>query len=316
MDITKEEYDELIDNLQALKIHVLHLEDIVEDSISSYNILENAVATDNIQNYAITGDKIVVSAITTDKLSAGAITAAKIAVGTITADQIEDGTITADKILAGTITSLQIDAGTIKASNIEAGTITTTQIKAGTIVGGDLAAENLGAIKATLGTVSAGVITASTISGTRLKVGGGVDEDIYFEDSLVRMYDFLSGNNKGLTWKYSTTNFAYLTYNPTTDVTLFTLAASTTEWIRLLTDETNNYFYLEGHHDSGTAYNVRLYLNPVGAGCDFKLHGTGQIQMPNLGSDPTSNNTTGCLCSVSGTLKYYDGSNWKTVTVT
>ena len=43
---------------------------------------------------------------------------------------------------------------------------------------------SLSAISATLGTVSAG-----TISGTRLKVGGGTDEDIYFEDSGIRLYD-------------------------------------------------------------------------------------------------------------------------------
>ncbi|GAI63373.1 unnamed protein product, partial [marine sediment metagenome] len=34
-----------------------------------------------------------------------------------------------------------------------------------------------------------GNITAGTIRGVRFRIGGGTNEDIYFEDSGIRMYD-------------------------------------------------------------------------------------------------------------------------------
>ena len=52
------------------------------------------------------------------------------------------------------------------------------------INGGSIYCTNLAAINALLGTVHSG-----TIYGTRFRVGGGSNEDIYFEDSGIRMYD-------------------------------------------------------------------------------------------------------------------------------
>jgi hypothetical protein len=42
--------------------------------------------------------------------------------------------------------------------------------------------------------VTSSTITGSLIDGTRLRVGGGTNEDIYFEDSGIRLYD--SGSNQ------------------------------------------------------------------------------------------------------------------------
>jgi len=161
MDITKEEYEEITNDVKTLKIMVQDLQDIVEDSIGNVNMLSNAIATNNIQDNAITTDKIVANAITTDKLTAEAITASKIAVGTITADQIEDGTIVADKIKSGTITALQISSGTITATQIAASTITANEIFGGTITGDKIAAT----------TIEAGNIVSGTITGTQIHAG-------------------------------------------------------------------------------------------------------------------------------------------------
>lgn len=72
----------------------------------------------------------------------------------------------------------------ISGGMIAAHTIGATQIVAGTITATELTGTTLSVLAATLGTVHAG-----TIYGTRLKVGGGTNEDIYFEDSGIRLYD-------------------------------------------------------------------------------------------------------------------------------
>ncbi len=55
----------------------------------------------------------------------------------------------------------------------------------------------MSAIKAILGEVHAG-----TIYGTRFNVGLGTDEDIYFEDSGIRMYDSNALGVKGVIFRY------------------------------------------------------------------------------------------------------------------
>lgn len=224
-------------------------------------------------------------------------------------------------VSADALSVLNANLGTITAGNITLNTSGYIR-SSGKTYGAALAGFYLGyhstAYKMDVGNASNWIRwdgTSLQIKG-RLSVGSATNEDIYFEDSAIRMYDFLSGNNKGLAWRYSTFDFAFLTHNPTTEVSLLTLGGNSTEWIRLLVDDPNDNFYLEAHHDIGTAYNVRLYLNPVGAASDFKFHGTGQIQLPNMGSNPTANNAVGCICSVSGVLKFYDGAAWKTVSVT
>jgi len=50
----------------------------------------------------------------------------------------------------------------------------------------------------------------------RLSVGVDSNEDIYFEDSGIRMYDAVSSLKKQIYWKYNTVDFARLTYDDDT----------------------------------------------------------------------------------------------------
>ena len=74
-------------------------------------------------------------------------------------------------------------------------------------VKGIVSADVLSAINANIGN-----ITAGNIRGTRFQVGGGTNEDIYFEDSAIRMYDGISLNFREIRLKYSTVDFGRFYY--------------------------------------------------------------------------------------------------------
>jgi hypothetical protein len=95
--------------------------------------------------------------------------------------------ITADLIAANSIYTNALQAGAVIADKIASDAIETEKIKAGAVTAGKINVDSLSAIKAILGTVHAGLIY-----GTRFRVGGGTDEDIYFEDSGIRLYDVSS----------------------------------------------------------------------------------------------------------------------------
>ena len=201
MDITKEEYDEITNDVKTLKMMVQDLQDIVEDSIGNVNILSNAIATNNIKDDAITTDKIVAGAITADLIEAEAINASKIAVGTITADQIEDGTISADKILALTITASQIEANTITANEIAAITITAAEIVGETITGAKIAATTIEAGNIVTGTITGTQIHGETITSGLLETGAiHISSEVGADAGLYARSDYL-GFWSGTAWQ-------------------------------------------------------------------------------------------------------------------
>ncbi|MCK4448129.1 MAG: hypothetical protein KAW56_13735, partial [Candidatus Marinimicrobia bacterium] len=147
----------------------------------------------------------------------------------------------------------------------------------------------------------------------RLSVGTETNEDIYFEDSEIKLYDFEGGlgiGYKGIALKYSTNQFFDVNWKFETGVKVgLTLETGN----KITWGKVGTAGLIESIDSENT---VRLKFYTGGATNDFKLYGTGQLQLPNLSSNPTSNNAVGQLCSVSGVLKYYNGSAWKTVTVT
>ena len=92
--------------------------------------------------------------------------------------------ITADLIAANSIYTNALQAGAVDADRIASNAITTIKINAGAVTAGKINVDSLSAIQAILGTVHAG-----EIYGTRFRVGAGTDQDIYFEDSGIRLYD-------------------------------------------------------------------------------------------------------------------------------
>ncbi len=64
--------------------------------------------------------------------------------------------------------------------------------------------------------ISGGYLRTDLIKVKKIYVGGGTDEDIYFEDSGIRMYDAVSSLKKQIYWRYGTVDFARLTYDSAT----------------------------------------------------------------------------------------------------
>jgi len=221
-----------------------------------------------ISAYTQTGTEGSTSTPTADSIAPNKAGANDIVANCITANQIAANTITANEIAAGTITTTEIAADTILAGNIAAGAITADKIDV----------TNLAAIQATLGTVHSG-----TIYGTRFRVGGGTDEDIYFEDSGIRMYDF--GDHQ---IRYDKAGYSsFVMRLTTTHVSLFTYA----DYI--------------GIGAQG------------GGGALFYFYGTGQLRLPTLSAAPTSNNYDGEIAvGSSGLLYVYVGGTWERVEYT
>ena len=148
-------------------------------------------------------------------------------------------------------------------------------IAAHTITGTEITGNSLAAIRATLGSVTAG-----NIQGTRLQIGGGTDEDIYFEDSGIRMYDY--GTNTIRIYKSGVGDFRVI------------LNAGV---LHLWTTADN------------------LVLGPNGRYFTFRQ--TGQLQLPQLSAAPTSGLVDGQLAVPTiGLLHNYHHSAWYLVQTT
>jgi len=107
-------------------------------------------------------------------------------------------------------------------------------------------------------------------------VGGGTNEDIYFEDSGVRLYD--AGANYLRFYKADYEDFRIFLGN---------------DGCRLLT--------------SGNVIGLQLPAKTL------FFYNTGQLQLPNLASLPTSNLADGQLCMYLGILHSYYNSAWHSI---
>lgn len=177
----------------------------------------------------------------------------------------------------------------ISGGMIAAHTIGATQITAGAITATEITVSNLNSLSATMGALSAG-----TITGARINVGGGTDEDIYFADSGIRMYDAVSGVLKRVYWKYEAVNFARLSYKSDT----------TSSWFYLTSGAYSIYISQQSSTGVLRASGHRLEL---GAGnTEVKFFNTGQFTLDSVSSAPTENNYGGgIMIDQYGELKIY-----------
>jgi len=141
----------------------------------------------------------------------------------------------------------------------------------------------------------------------KVYVGADSDEDIYFEDSEIHMYDYGVGY-RGVALKYSNLDFlkTYCYSGAMTDLNL---------------QSTNHYlnFRVDDDGESAIFTDLAMGFQSVGhmffraSPLCFDLYSTGQIQLPNLSSDPTANLTTGQLAIVNNVLRIYNGTSWSNV---
>ena len=144
------------------------------------SIAPSKAGTNDIVAGAITADLIAANAIYTNAIQAGAVTASRLSASYI----IVTGAAADVNANVTTISGGKITALSITATQIASNAITTVKILANAVTADKINVTSLSAIQATLGTVYAGLIY-----GTRIRIGGGTNEDIYFEDSGIRMYD-------------------------------------------------------------------------------------------------------------------------------
>ena len=276
--------------------------DIVAGAITADLIAANSIYTNAIQAGAVTASRlsasyIVVTGAAAD-VNAGVttISGGKITANTITVTQLNFTPVKSTDVIArinASAEGIRIDADNIYISGsttFASGYNPTTKLGPGqaaadvnshvtTINGGKITAysisadrisvTSLAAINATLGTVHAGLIY-----GTRIQVGGGTNEDIYFEDSGIRLYD--GGSNQlwftrsGLAW----------------------LGLYFSNGIRIYTD------------GSFVSLNAGSYI--------FACKSTGTFKMPSLSSAPAGAAGDYAYKSVSPyQMMFFNGSGWE-----
>ena len=163
----------------------------------------------------------------------------------------------------------KIYTGSIVAGSIAANAIETSKIQAGAVTAGKINVTSLSAIKATLGTVHSGLIY-----GTRLRVGGGTNEDIYFEDSGIRLYD------AGLyTIRFYYSNTRYF------NITLSNVACQ--------------------------LYGKTSPFRISAAGQVFDFYNAGTFKLPNIASAPAGANGYVAFTNADLQLKLYTGGAWR-----
>lgn len=130
-----------------------------------------------------------------------------------------------------------------------------------------------------------GTITAGLIDGAEFRVGGsGSEQEIYFKDSGIYMYDALTGYYKQIKWKYGALDFAKLTY-VVDDFTDFYLYCPT-KYVKLQTSDT---------FATVDTNAIRLQLK-ANMGW-ISVWTTGQLGLLNKSAAPTSNNCKGQIAA-------------------
>jgi len=151
-----------------------------------------------------------------------------------------------------------------------------------------------------------GDMLAGIIDGAEFRVGGsGSNQEIYFKDSQMYLYDAHDTDYYRLAirragWDY----FIFSYYTVSLNAMLDLRAGSIT---RILAG--GNMGQIKNTYGD---YSVIFNLIPGGGATNnlFNIYGTGQLKLPNLTEDPTTNNQIGQICMVGGNLKRWDGSNW------
>ena len=186
----------------------------------------------------------------------------------------------------------------IDGGKIYTGSITANQIAADAVTADKINVSSLSAVSATLGTVHSG-----NIYGTRFYVGENTNEDIYFSDSGIHMYDYNSIAT-GVGFKYGTSTMFYnLQYSSSTVAQ---------------TIQCGSYYINLGISSSSlvipTLLTNRNEFGIVPGGEWFIFRGDGAIVLPDVSSNPASlGSTKGGICSVNGVLKFWNGSAWVNV---
>lgn len=338
--ISQEEWDKFQKDLRIAKFQLQEINDNLSGRIDFKNLLKEGIKGFNVKDGEITADKlsvITLSAITADL---GTITAGDITlddegfIRTAGKDDYADDTAgfwlgydtdkyklnigNATDYLKWTGSAIQIKSSSVLSNiNVSLGTITAGNItldSSGFIrtTGKDNYADttagfwlgyDAGAYKFNIGN-SANWLkwtgSALQIKG-RLSVGGGTSEDIYFEDSAIRMYDDLDGTKKKIGWRYGDLKFGEFFYN-TDGKTHFVLRSGTDSYSTVL--------YSRASDNTGFVF----ILGPTSdMPCWIRLNPQGHIVLSAVPTAPDTNVTFGSFSynSVGDRPTYRDSDGWR-----
>lgn len=151
-----------------------------------------------------------------------------------------------------------------------------------------------------------GDLLGGIIDGAELRVGGnGSDQEIYFKDSQLYMYDSYELGYYRLAIRREDTDYFRFYHWTGGDSRIEARAESVTTLIA-----GGNMGVVKNVYGD---YSLTLNLIPGGGTALFNLYGTGQLKLPNLVEDPIANNGLGQICMVGSRLKYWTGTDWALV---
>lgn len=266
---------------------------IAASKTGANDIVANSITADQIAANAITANAILAGEIETAHLAAGAISLATIASDFNWSTLVDDGNkpddnadVTGDNQAADIINLPATPAGAgLYANGTYLGYYTGTAWKAFIQNNGNFYFGNATNTKyvqwngTNLTIIGALSVSSATIRG-RLTVGGGTNEDIYFEDSGIRMYDY--GTTTIRFYKAGVADFKVI------------LNAGV---LHLWTDEVNLTLGVDGTY--------------------FIYRKTGQLQLPTLAGAPIANNANGQIAAHAvGWLRNYFNGAWYKLDVT
>ena len=150
-----------------------------------------------------------------------------------------------------------------------------------------------------------------------IKVGGfETNQEIYFKDSQMYLYDKFDGNNQIIAIRRTASPIDYFRFyriiggqearleirNVDGMITMIEVAPYGLDSAMAELSCVH-----EGHH-------TKLYMISAGTiNRNYFMYDTGQIQLPNLGADPTENLSAGQLAIVNNVLRIYNGASWSNV---
>lgn len=305
--ISQEEWNKFQKDLRIARFQLQEINDNLSGRIDSKNLLGEGVKGFNVKDGTITADKILFAE--TNGLGSLALEDS-IAYGDITG---EKPPVDADVTLSAIQGGLSLSGGglvlTSGGASLRGGQ---TAYETGT---GFWLGDVGGVSKFSIGSPTHYLKWTGSVLDIRgmLTVGGsGTEDEIYFKDSTVWMYDLVEGTRKRIGWRYGDMNYAFLSYdNVTGHVWLhFNMSDGAYLWYTLQPDmgalKTSRNELWIGAGDAGK-----------GAASWMRIYKTGQFALEGQESAPATNNFFGELAFRAGqtttALKVYTNA-WRQLT--
>lgn len=245
-----------------------------------------------IANLSDAGNLAVLDAVGTSQVDTTIISGGKIVTGLLTASNIQTGTLDASTV---TVTN-------INASNISTGTLNSARITSVSLAAVQANISTLSTLRADLGTITAGIIKVSTSIAIQKSDATAVAYLGQDPDSL-GIWGFIANRGYGLMCKYTTSDYGRIFVD--SGSTDFIIDMPSFDKIKIQDAAGNAIARFHGRSASFTST----------GGLDL----FGPIRLYTVAGDPSGTGLSQGMISYNTSLnkmRVYDGSGWRTVTMT